>query len=236
VCHIWLFAFVITTSMHVAHLILGRFQPIWDQRLSNPFHHLALRRSDYSGMCHIWLFAFVITTSMHVAHLILVRFRPIWDQHLSNPFHHLAISSVLFSETPLASAAHIGWNLPSTISMFDFIFSHFSSLMSTPTTPSSSPHRDAAGSWKRKYALLEAQFAAASKEPNFTSKRQVAPAVVFHNTHRIISTSISAGQISLGRRLRRTVDLFHSARDLVEQNERCIGLEEDGEDINLSVE
>ena len=53
---------------------------------------------------------------------------------------------------------------------------------------------------------------------------------------RIISTSISAGQISLGRRLRRTVDLFHSARDLVEQNECRIGLEEDGEDINLSDE
>src|SRR5882762_7399810 len=156
VCHIWLFAFVITTSMHMAHLILGRFRPIWDQHLSNPFHHLALRRSDYSGMCHIWLFAFVITTSMHVAHLILVCFRPIWDQHLSNPFHHLAISSVLFSEMPLASAAHIGWNLPSTISMFDFISSHFSSLMSPPTTPSSSPHRDAAGSWKRKYTLFEA--------------------------------------------------------------------------------
>jgi hypothetical protein len=173
---------------------------------------------------------------MHVTYLILVHFRPIWDQRLSSPFYHLAISSVLFPETPLASTAHIGWNLPSTIGMFDLIFSHFSSLMSTPTTPSSSPHRDAAGSWKRKYALLEAQFAAASKEPNVTSKRQVVPAVVSHNTHRTIPTSISAGQISLGRRLRRTVDLFHSARDLVEQNERRIGLEEDGEDVNLSDE
>lgn len=81
----------------------------------------------------------------------------------------------------MASTAHIGWNLPSTIGMFDLIFSHFFSLMSTPTTPSSSPHRDAAGSWKRKYALLEAQFAAASREPNVTSKRQVVPAVVSHN-------------------------------------------------------
>ena len=173
---------------------------------------------------------------MHVTHLIFVRFRPIWDQCLSNLFYHLAISSVLFPETPLASTAHIGWNLASTIGMFDVIFSHFYSLMSTPTTPSSSPHRDAAGSWKRKYALLEAQFAAASKEPNVTSKRQVVPVVVSYNTHRMISISISAGQISLGRRLRRTVDLFHSARDLVEQNERRIGREEDGEDINLSDE
>jgi len=136
---------------------------------------------SYSGACHIWLFAFVITTSMHVTHLILVRSRPIWNQHLSNPFYHLAVSSVLFPEMPLASTAHIGWNLPSTIGMFDLIFSHFFSLMSTPTTPSSSPHRDAAGSWKRKYALLEAQFAAASREPNVTSKRQVVPAVVSHN-------------------------------------------------------
>jgi len=136
---------------------------------------------SYSGACHIWLFAFVITTSMHVTHLILVRSQPIWNQHLSNPFYHLAVSSVLFPEMPLASTAHIGWNLPSTIGMFDLIFSHFFSLMSTPTTPSSSPHHDAAGSWKRKYALLEAQFAAASREPNVTSKRQVVPAVVSHN-------------------------------------------------------
>jgi len=31
----------------------------------------------------------------------------------------------------------------------------------------------------------------------------------------------------MGRGLRRTVDLFHSARDLVEENERRVDLEED---------
>jgi hypothetical protein len=32
------------------------------------------------------------------------------------------------------------------------------------------------------------------------------------------------------------VDLFHSARDLVEENERRLTLEEDGEDIDPSEE
>jgi hypothetical protein len=34
------------------------------------------------------------------------------------------------------------------------------------------------------------------------------------------SNSVTAGQISMGRRLRRTVDMFSSARDLVEENDR----------------
>jgi hypothetical protein len=49
-------------------------------------------------------------------------------------------------------------------------------------------------------------------------------------------TSISAGQISLGHGLRRIVDLFHSARDLVEENNHHISLEEDREDVSLSDE
>lgn len=59
---------------------------------------------------------------------------------------------------------------------------------------------------------------------------------MFHTAHEIVSVSITAGQISLGRSLRRTVDLFHSARDLVEENERHVSLEEDGEDTDVSEE
>lgn len=33
-------------------------------------------------------------------------------------------------------------------------------------------------------------------------------------------SSVTAGQIALGRRLRRTVDMFYSPRDLVEENDR----------------
>jgi hypothetical protein len=48
-----------------------------------------------------------------------------------------------------------------------------------------------------------------------------------------MSTRVTAKQISMGRGLRRTVDLFHSARDLVEENERHVDLEGDGEvDLN----
>jgi hypothetical protein len=39
-------------------------------------------------------------------------------------------------------------------------------------------------------------------------------------------SSITDGQISLGRSLRRTVDLFYSVRDLVEEGERRSGLED----------
>ena len=59
---------------------------------------------------------------------------------------------------------------------------------------------------------------------------------MLYHAHDIVSDSITAGQISLGRSLRRTVDLFHSARDLVEEHERHVSLEEDGEDINPSEE
>jgi hypothetical protein len=37
-------------------------------------------------------------------------------------------------------------------------------------------------------------------------------------------TSITAGQVSLGRGLRRTVAMFHSARDLIEENDRRLEL------------
>jgi hypothetical protein len=60
------------------------------------------------------------------------------------------------------------------VGMFYFILSCVSSLMSTPTTPAGSPQRDAAASWKRKYELLEMQYAM-QKEPNSRSQKQVVP-------------------------------------------------------------
>jgi hypothetical protein len=56
------------------------------------------------------------------------------------------------------------------------------------------------------------------------------------SAHRVGFSSITDGQISLGRSLRRTVDLFYSVRDLVEEGERRSGLEEDGIDIDSSEE
>lgn len=38
----------------------------------------------------------------------------------------------------------------------------------------------------------------------------------------------------MGRGHRHTVDLFHSARDLVEENERRADLEEDGQEVHLN--
>lgn len=60
------------------------------------------------------------------------------------------------------------------ICMFYFILSCVSSLMSITTTPAGSPQRDDAASWKRKYQLLETQYAM-HKEPNAKSQRQVVP-------------------------------------------------------------
>jgi len=51
-----------------------------------------------------------------------------------------------------------------------------------------------------------------------------------------MSTSVTARQISMGRSLRRTVDLFHSARDLVEEKERRVDLEEDDGEVDLNEE
>ena len=51
-----------------------------------------------------------------------------------------------------------------------------------------------------------------------------------------LSHSITAGQISLGQSLCCTLDLFHSVRDLVEENEHRLTLKEDGEDIDPSEE
>jgi hypothetical protein len=50
-----------------------------------------------------------------------------------------------------------------------------------------------------------------------------------------MSASITARQISMGLALHCTMDLFCSARDLVEENECHIGLEED-EEVHLSKE
>ena len=43
--------------------------------------------------------------------------------------------------------------------MFSTVFSHIHCLMSTLNTPTGSPQRDSAVSWKRKYELLEMQCA-----------------------------------------------------------------------------
>ena len=46
------------------------------------------------------------------------------------------------------------------------------------------------------------------------------------SAHRVSLSSIADGQISLGRSLRCTVDLFYSVRDFVEEGEWCSGLED----------
>jgi hypothetical protein len=51
-----------------------------------------------------------------------------------------------------------------------------------------------------------------------------------------MSTSVTARQIFMGRGLRCTVDIFHSARDLVEENERRVDLEEDDGEVDLNEE
>jgi len=38
------------------------------------------------------------------------------------------------------------------------------------------------------------------------------------------STSITASQVSLGRRIRRTVDMFYTSRDLVEEHDRRLDI------------
>jgi hypothetical protein len=52
----------------------------------------------------------------------------------------------------------------------------------------------------------------------------------------VSSSSITDGQISLGRSLRRTVDLFYSVRDLVEEGERRSGLEDSDGTVDSSEE
>lgn len=49
----------------------------------------------------------------------------------------------------------------------------------------------------------------------------------------IIIFSIADSQVSMGRGYRRTIDMFHAARDLVEENERRLELDgiEDDEDF-----
>jgi hypothetical protein len=48
--------------------------------------------------------------------------------------------------------------------------------------------------------------------------------------------SVTAGQISMGRRLRRTVDMFSSARDLVEENDRRLEMMDRDESCEFSPE
>jgi hypothetical protein len=80
------------------------------------------------------------------------------------------------------------------------------------------------GSWKRKFEALEAQYAI-SKNLGPNEKRcATLRSSSLCNSDAIILTSVTAGQVSLGRGLRRTVDMFSSARDLVEENDRRLEL------------
>ena len=54
--------------------------------------------------------------------------------------------------------------------------------------------------------------------------------------YRVGFSSITHGRVSLGQSLCRTVDLFYSVRDLVEDGEQCSHLEDDGLDIDSSEE
>lgn len=49
-------------------------------------------------------------------------------------------------------------------------------------------------------------------------------------------TSVTRSQVSLGRGLRRLVDMFYSARDLVEENDRRLELMVTNEDIVFTAE
>ena len=80
------------------------------------------------------------------------------------------------------------------------------------------------GSWKRKFKALEAQYAI-SKNLGPNEKRcATSQSSSLSDSDAVILISITAGQVSLGRGLRCTVDLFSSARDLVEENDRCLEL------------
>jgi hypothetical protein len=105
------------------------------------------------------------------------------------------------------------------------------------TTPAGSPQRDSAASWKRKYELLKMQ-SAMSNSPSAKSSRQVVThSCLFPDgAYRVGFFSITHGQVSMGRSLRRSVDLFYSIRDLVEEGERRSRLEEDGLDVDSSEE
>ena len=49
-------------------------------------------------------------------------------------------------------------------------------------------------------------------------------------------TSVTAGQISLGHGLRRIVDMFHSARDIVEENDHHLEMLAANRDGNFTSE
>ncbi|KIM77418.1 hypothetical protein PILCRDRAFT_12056 [Piloderma croceum F 1598] len=69
--------------------------------------------------------------------------------------------------------------------------------MSCPPSNPSSPSTDSVESWKRKYNILEERYAL-SQELGLKAKNQK----------------------TLGRGLRRVIDMFYSARDLVQENDR----------------
>lgn len=86
-----------------------------------------------------------------------------------------------------------------------------------------SPATESAESWKRKYEMLEVQYAT-TKDLQSESN-----AKMYVHSHELslvwlLSFSITDGQVTLGCGMRRLVDMFHTARDLVEESERRIDL------------
>jgi hypothetical protein len=51
-----------------------------------------------------------------------------------------------------------------------------------------------------------------------------------------VEISVTASQVSLGRGIRRCIDMFHSARELVDQNDRRTELIETGDEDELNAE
>jgi hypothetical protein len=68
------------------------------------------------------------------------------------------------------------------------------------------------------------------------AQSKLASDVLHHVTDINAFTSVTRGQVSLGRGLRRLVDMFYSARDLVEENDRRLELMVTNEDIVFTAE
>jgi hypothetical protein len=71
-----------------------------------------------------------------------------------------------------------------------------------------------------------------------SAQSKLASDVLYHVTDisAFMSTGVTRSQVSLGRGLRRLVDMFYSARDLVEENDRRLELMATNEDIVFTAE
>ena len=68
------------------------------------------------------------------------------------------------------------------------------------------------------------------------AQSKLASDVLHHVTDINAFTSVTRSQVSLGHGLRRLVDMFYSARDLVEENDRRLELMATNEDIVFTAE